>query len=160
MEINFDIVAAVIFLYFVIRGAFSGAVTELIGLVGLIGGTYLAINYSTEFINYLPFTLPTGWEPILSFAIIIFGCGALAALLAFFIRNLLDLIFLGFLDHLLGAVIGLIKAFLVCAVLTYLAVNYFDSYSFVSSSYSIPYFTDAVEYLISQLPENVQNILE
>ncbi len=160
MELNFDILALVIFLYFVIRGAFSGAVTELIGLAGLLGGAYLAVNYSGELVNYLPFSLPQGWEPILSFAIIIFGCGALAALLAFFVRNILDLIFLGFLDHLLGAIIGITKAFLVCSVLTYLAVNYFDSYTFVSSSYSIPYFTDAVEYLITYLPENVQNILE
>ncbi len=160
MELNFDILAVVIFLYFVIRGAFSGAVTELIGLAGLVGGTYLAVNYSTEFISYLPFTLPEGWEPILSFAIIIFGCGALAALIAFFVRNILDLIFLGFLDHLLGALIGITKAFLVCCVLTYLAINYFESYTFINSSYSIPYFTDAVHYMIGQLPENVQNILK
>ncbi len=60
----------------------------------------------------------------LGFIIVLVGVSAAASIIASFLRVFVGLLFLGWLDHLLGGVLGLVQATIACGILLALSLIY------------------------------------
>lgn len=159
MDITFDLVVLIIFLFFTIRGAVRGAIAELIGLVGLFAGIYLAGEYAPQLVPYLQYPVIAGYETILSYAIIFLGTMISVTIIGYILEHIFDMLFLGFLDHFFGGVIGLIKALLVCLIIKAVVTKFFPDMPFIQNSLVAPYLDQGYDFIYTYLPENIKNIL-
>ena len=124
-ELNyFDIVIATIVLFVAARGFLHGFIKEFIGLVGLIGGVYLASRYGLETGLYLSEHV----YPLESKSLI-FIIGFMVFLVSFWLSSLIISAFvlavtkkegMGFVNRLLGFIAGGAKIFCVLAIFVYL----------------------------------------
>ncbi len=158
MDITFDIIVLIVFLFFTIRGTVRGAISELIGLVGLFAGIYLAGAYAPVLEPHLNYSYLAGYQTIVAYALIFIGSMIAVTIVGAIIRKVFHLLFLGFLDHFLGGAIGFIKALLIIMLVKTVVVNFFPDTDFVQESISIPYRNDAYDLIITHLPDSVKDI--
>jgi len=127
MEINyFDLIAAVIILLLGLKGILNGFFKELFGLVGIIGGIFIASRVGDDVGQYLSdLVFHFSNQSAVSFT------GFLVTLVLFWIlmiitgqilKKLSSMSGLGIFDRLLGFVFGASKFFLIAAVIAF-AVN-------------------------------------
>ncbi len=127
MDINyFDLIAAIIILLLGLKGILNGFFKELFGLIGIIGGIFVASRVGDsvgEYLSNLIFNFSN--HSAISFT------GFLVTLVAFWIvmigvgytfKKLSSLSGLGIIDRILGFVFGASKFFLIAAVIAF-AVN-------------------------------------
>jgi len=112
----FDIGAAFALAFFVVRGAIRGLTGEIISLLGLIAsvlcGWAFARPLGAVVQNYFPTLNPAVTE--LLCAAVIFMCVSLAfAVVSKIMRAIVRAANLTFLDHIMGAVSGALRAFVV-----------------------------------------------
>ena len=110
----FDIGAAFALAFFLVRGAIRGLTGEIVSLLGLVAsvlcGWTFAHPLSSLVLSYFPTWSPTVTE--LACAAVIFMCVSLAfAVLNKIMRVLVKAANLSFLDHVMGAVSGGMRAF-------------------------------------------------
>ncbi len=117
MEI-IDIIILIFVILMLILGFRKGLIISLASLVALILGIYLAVHFSNFASDLLKanFDVSATYLPVLSFAItfLIVLIGIL--LLGKLIEKLVDMVGMGFLNHLAGAVLGVIKSVLILSV--------------------------------------------
>jgi membrane protein required for colicin V production len=103
---------------FGLLGLYWGLIRQVLSIVGLIVGVAAAGRFGPEVGIWLSSFVA---DPLLSGAIGFLGVlllvSTVASLLASALRIFVGLLFLGWLDHLLGGVLGLIQAGLAAAVL-------------------------------------------
>jgi membrane protein required for colicin V production len=99
-------------------GLYWGLIRQTLSLVGLIVGIIAAGRYGPQVADWLSSFLP---DPLLAgalgFLVVLLLVSALASLLASLLRLFIGLLFLGWLDHLLGGLLGLLQAVIAAAVL-------------------------------------------
>lgn len=122
-----DIILSILLLLGIVRGLYKGFLAELAGLIALIAGIYAAIHFSG--FTYAFFSGFLDWDEkfliILAFATTFFVVAILITLAGGILTRMANLLMLGILNRLLGAVFGFIKmAFL--ASLFFMFVDYFD----------------------------------
>lgn len=128
MELNyFDIVAGVIILLLGLKGILNGFFKEVFGLVGIIGGIFVASRIGDDVGNYLSDTIfKFTNESAISFT------GFLVSLAVFWVLMILTgtifqklsrLSGLGALDKILGFIFGASKFFLITAVIAFALNN-------------------------------------
>jgi membrane protein required for colicin V production len=128
MEFNyFDIVAAVIILLLGLKGIINGFFKEVFGLVGIIGGLFVASRVGNEVGQYLSdMFLKLDNTSAINFT------GFLVTLAVFWLfMILIGTIFkklsfmsgLGIVDRIFGFIVGAGKFFLIAAVIAYAAYN-------------------------------------
>ena len=114
-----DIIILIFIILMLILGFRKGFIISLTSLVALILGIYLAIHFSNFASELLKanFDVSATYLPILSFAItfLIILIGIL--LLGKLLEKLVDMVGMGFLNHLAGAVLGVIKSVLILSVI-------------------------------------------
>ena len=128
MEINyFDLIAAIIILLLGLKGIINGFFKELFGLIGIIGGIFLASRVGDsvgEYLNSLIFNFSN--HAAISFT------GFLITLALFWVvmifigyafKKLSALSGLGAVDKILGFVFGVSKFFLIAAVIAFAVYN-------------------------------------
>jgi len=128
MEFNyFDLIASIIILFLGLKGIINGLFKEVFGLIGIVGGIFLASRAGDKvgaFLNDLIFNFES--SAAISFT------GFLTTLAAFWlIMVLIGLIFkklsilsgLGPIDKILGFVFGASKFFLIAAVIAHATYN-------------------------------------
>lgn len=120
-----DIFFLVILLLFSALGFYWGFIRQVLSLAGLLTGIVLASRYGASLADsLLPFVRNDTVANSLGFIIVLLAVSAIASLLASLLRSFVGLLFLGWLDHLIGALLGLIQAVLLSTVLVAVAATF------------------------------------
>ncbi|MCJ7774212.1 MAG: CvpA family protein [Desulfobacterales bacterium] len=115
---TFDIIISAIFGYCLVRGLFRGLIKELASIIGVFSGFYAAYTYYNEVARMMSDWISnTGYLNIISFLIIFCLIFIIISIMGIIIKYLLNIVFLGWVDRLFGAIFGMIKAVLIASVL-------------------------------------------
>ena len=113
-----DIILAIPLLWALYKGFSKGLIIEVASLIAIVLGVYGAIHFSYFITNALHLT--SSYSPLISFAITFLIIVIVVYLLAKMLEKSVDLLALGFLNKLAGAIFALLKiAFIVSVLLMF-----------------------------------------
>ncbi len=117
----FDAIILAITLMLGIKGFFNGFIKEIAGLVGLIGGLFLASIYFHEagiYINQYIFHIPNKSAiDLVGFIAVFVGFWLFSVFIGFLISKILKISALGFFDSILGFIFSSAKFFILVSVI-------------------------------------------
>jgi membrane protein required for colicin V production len=120
---SLDIGILLIATLFFIRGIFRGFVFELVTVVGLILGYIISITYLSllagYFLSFFP-TPPQSIVNLISFFLLFVGTNLLLRMVANIITKTLKIAMLGWLNRLLGGVLGMFKSIIIMSILVFI----------------------------------------
>ena len=123
-----DIIILIPMAWFAYTGFKKGLVIGIASLAALILGIYAALYFSGIVAGFLTDSLniKTDYLPIISFIVTFIGVVILIHFLGKLLEKLINLVALGFLNKLAGAVFGVLKAAIFLSVII-LVINHFDA---------------------------------
>jgi len=105
-----DYVVIGVLIGFTIKGVFRGLIVEVMSIVGLIGGLYLASRYYPLLQNWgITIGIPAAVAKIVAFLLILCIVSGLADLLGSILTKAAKKLFMGWLNRAAGAVVGFIE---------------------------------------------------
>lgn len=121
-----DIVIIVVTLSLGMLGLSRGAIKAVFGIVGLIGGIALAGHYYRPLASILS---PSGaiWSGIAAYAIILVATLIAASVVGWFIARLVHIVMLGWVDRLIGFILGAGIGSMLCAAILAIVSKYLPS---------------------------------
>jgi membrane protein required for colicin V production len=119
-----DIVIIVVIVLLGIVGLRQGLIRTVFGIAGLIGGIVLAGRYYDELAALL---FPSGatWANIAAYAIIAIATLVVAGVIGWLLAKLVNFAALGWLDRLVGFILGVVIGGLLCAAILAIVVKYY-----------------------------------
>lgn len=119
-----DIVIIVVIVLLGIAGLRQGMIRTVFGIAGLIGGIVLAGRYYDELAARL---FPSGaiWASIAAYAIILLATLLVAGVIGWLIAKLVNFAALGWLDRVMGFILGVVIGGLLCAAILAIAVKFY-----------------------------------
>jgi len=148
-----DIVIIVVAVLLGIAGLRQGIIKTVFGIAGLIVGIVLAGRYYDELAALI---FPTGatWANIAAFIIILLATLIVANVIGWFVAKLVHLVLLGWLDRLVGCVLGVIIGGLLCAAILAIVVKYSPgTETVISQSVLARFLMGGFPLLLALLPE-------
>jgi len=126
-----DIIIIIVILFFAIKGLICGLIKEAAGIVAILAGLFVAINFSEWLSNWI---LEKGWfDPkyleIISFTVIFLGVILLVIVMSKMLNKFADAISLNWLNKLAGFVFGGIKGALIVGGVCYIAERIIQNFS-------------------------------
>lgn len=118
-----DVVVVILITLLGLKGLLQGLVKEVFGLLGIVGGVFVASRFSSEVAEQVmvvaPFIKSESGAQLAGFAVafLVFWLGMIA--LGTLTKKLLSMSGLGFFDRLGGAVVGSAKIFFIFAIVAY-----------------------------------------
>ena len=116
-----DMIIVAITLLLAIKGFFNGFIKEVFGLIGIIGGVYLAGIYYHKagmYINYNLMTIPNKSAiDLVGFVSVFLLFWIFCIFLGFLLGKILKVSALGFIDKLFGFLFGGLKFFLIISII-------------------------------------------
>lgn len=122
-----DIVIIVVILALGIAGLRQGMIRTVFGIAGLIGGIFLAGRYYDELAERL---FPSGaiWGNIAAYAIIVIATLVVAGVIGWLLAKLVNFAALGWLDKVMGFILGVVIAGLLFAAILAIVLHFSDYY--------------------------------
>ena len=111
-----------------------GIIKAVLSLAGIIIGVFLAGHYYVSLSEQLPFISSESVARIVAFAIILVGVMVVAAVLALLLKWTASAMMLGWVNHLGGAVFGLLMGAIFCGALLALWAKFSDNTAAISES--------------------------
>ncbi len=149
-----DVAFLVVLGFFAVRGLFRGLVEEIAGIVGVVGAFWVANQYSTEIAPFMSsFITDESWLGVACYVLVFLGVLIAVSLAARLIKRILDVSFVGWLDHAGGAAVGFIKGLFVCCIVLAVLQEFLSSATFVTESRVAPYLSQAADAIQTFLPE-------
>jgi membrane protein required for colicin V production len=156
---------AVLFAFGILRGLWRGAISQVFGIAGVLGGFLLASHSYQAVAARILQTFPRLTEPnlvaTLTFAGIFILTWFCLSILGYWAGSILRRTGLGCVDRLFGGGIGLAKAFIMAIIvissLTFLLPP--DS-QLLRESQLAPYVQYGAQYLVKVTPPRVQQLFE
>jgi len=148
-----DIVIIVVAVLLGIVGLRQGIIKTVFGIAGLIGGIVLAGRYYGGLAALLS---PSGatWANIAAYAIILLATLIVASVIGWFVARLVHLTILGWLDRLVGCVLGVIIGSLLCAAVLAIVGKYYPgTEAVISQSVIAKFLMERFPLLLALLPE-------
>lgn len=145
-----------------IRGILRGAVSQLFGIAGVIAGFLLAAHSYEALARQLAAVFPgLPGAAAVSFILLFLLAWFCVGVTGYWIGRLLRRTGLGFLDRLLGGMVGMAKAILL-AIMTVALLTLLLSprSSFLTHSYLAPYVQQAAQLLMKATPDSLQKLFE
>ena len=119
-----DIVIIVVVALLGLVGLRQGMIRTVFGIAGLIGGIFLAGRYHDELAALL-FPSGAAWSNIAAYAIIAIATLVVAGVIGWLIAKLVSFVALGWLDKLVGCVLGVVIGCLLFAAIMAIVVKYY-----------------------------------
>jgi membrane protein required for colicin V production len=153
---SFDLFVAACVLLFLCFGLWRGAARQIVSLIGLGAGVFLALRWHASLAGMLPF----GSEKLrlpLSFALIVLLVMLAAYLVGWMLTKLVSAIGLGWLNRLFGGIISLAKAALVILAVAILLVEILPGQSqTLRDSKVLPWVLKAESAAVSLIPADAR----
>jgi membrane protein required for colicin V production len=119
---SLDIVLLAVVAFCGVLGIYWGFIRQALAIAGLLAGVAMAGRYGGRVADWLSSYIASETvTQLLGFLLVLIAVSAAASLLATLIRRFVGLLFLGWLDHAIGGVLGLLQGALVCAVILLIA---------------------------------------
>ena len=114
-----DIAISVPLLYGLIKGFSNGLIKEITGLLSLVLGVYVAVNFSILLEPHLSgiFNNYEQFKPIIAFAILFVATIFIIKLIGILANNLTKALALGFISKIVGSIFGGLKVALILSFL-------------------------------------------
>lgn len=144
-----DLIVAVIFLYLILRGAWTGFMRQLAALLALAGSYVIAAQYTAALIPYTKrFVDNPKLVFLISFICLFFAAALLFSLLGRVMHRLMQITLLGWFNLLLGISLGALKAALLASLLyMVLASTLSATNTVLSQSLTAPYLRQGAQLL-------------
>ena len=153
-----DIVIIVVAVLLGAVGLRQGITKTVFGIAGLIGGIVLAGRYYDELAAVLSSSGAT-WVNIAAYAIILIATLIVAGVIGRLVAKLVHLVLLGWLDRLVGCILGVFIGSLLCAAILAIVVNYYPGTEAVISQSGLARFLmEGFPLLLALLPEEFDSI--
>lgn len=145
-----------------IRGILRGAISQLFGIAGVIGGFLLAAHVYEPVARQLSLLFPgLPAAAAISFILLFLLTWFCVGVSGYWIGKMLRRTGLGFLDRLLGGMVGLAKALVLAIMITSLLVLLLSpKSSFLTDSRLTPHVQKAAQMLLKVAPQSLQKLLE
>ena len=165
MDLNlFDIITLALITILGLKGLIRGFIKEVFGLIGIIGGVFLASRFSTEVGDLINNIIPIENEStriLFGFVLAIAGFWMVLYILGLILSKVFTLSGLGIVDRLLGFVFGASKVFLIFSIIIY-AISQVNAIKTsldknTKDSIMYPIFQDVGSYIIKLDTNELQN---
>jgi membrane protein required for colicin V production len=158
-----DIIIIAVVIGCTVTSAAWGLVRQVIAVGGLILGLVLAGMFSPQLANVLGFVNDPVLARGVAFVIIVVVIGLIASVIASVLYFMVGLLFLGWLDALLGAALGFLQGWLLVGVLMVGGVVFFQTW--MSEQLQQSLIANKVFGILSQLalifaPEDLKKLIE
>lgn len=156
---------AIVFAFGVLWGLWRGAISQVFGIFGVLGGFLFASHtyegLAAQILRTFPSFSQPQWIPMLTFVGIFMLTWFCLSCLGHWLGSLFRRTGLGCLDRILGAGVGMAKAFV-------LAIIVISSLTFLLPSENVllrgsqlaPHVQYAAQYLVAVTPKQVQEVFE
>ena len=117
-----DILFSLVLLYFTINGLLRGLIKEITGLISLFISCYIASEYHGKLdflINKYHIISNHNYSQIVAFLIIFFTTIIIIKILSSLIQGFFEFVYLGWLNKLLGALLGFIKGLVIISIIIF-----------------------------------------
>jgi membrane protein required for colicin V production len=119
-----DILIIVVLILLGVAGLRQGMIRTVFGIAGLIGGIFLAGRYYDELAARL-FPSGAAWGNITAYAIILIATLVVAGVIGWLLAKLVNFAALGWLDKVMGFILGVVIGGLLCAAILAIVVKYY-----------------------------------
>ena len=153
-----DIVILVIVAIAIFLGLRIGIIKAALSLAGLIIGIILAGRYYVPLSEQLSFIPQAGVAEVVAFTIILIGVMVIAVVLSRLLKWATSAVMLGWVNHLGGAVFGLVLAALLCGALLATWVKFLGIAEVISESSLAVILLDRFPAVLALLPEEFDAI--
>ncbi len=156
-----DIILICIVVIFLVRGFFRGLVQEILSLVAIVLAIFLASNYQHLIVPHLELYISSEITVgALSYVLIFLGTITLFWLLAKFIRSVLDIVLLGWVDRVAGGVFGFLEGILISLIGLMFLHAFAPESEWLKESYIAPRSQHMIELVGDLAPDSVRSALE
>jgi membrane protein required for colicin V production len=160
-----DLISIALILFLGIKGFFRGFMKETFGLIGIIGGIYIASRYAQPLGEYLDTSFlhlqNKGSLYLIGFIAALLGFWMVAAMVGALLGKLVSSSGLGLVDKILGFAVGGAKVFLIFSVIIYVltSIPVFKSTieNVFKGSMMYPYFTKVGAQIVKLDPTQLTN---
>ncbi len=153
-----DIAILVVLAIAIFLGLKIGVIKTALSLAGLIVGIILAGRYYTPLAKQLTFISQDSVAQAVAFAIILIGVMIVAGVLARLLKWATSVVMLGWVNHLGGAVFGLVLGVLLCGVLLATWVKFLGIAEVINESSLSVILLDRIPAVLALLPEEFDAI--
>lgn len=153
-----DIVILVILVISVLSGLKVGIIRGVLSLTGLIVGVILAGRFYADLATELTFIQQENIARIAAFAIILIGIMIVAGIVASVLKWVTSAIMLGWVDHLGGAVFGLVMGALFCGAILAIWAGLLGVSGPIAESGLARFLLDKFPIVLALLPDEFDKI--
>lgn len=149
-----DWILVLVGVFSVLRGLWRGAVSQIFGILGFVGGFYLAYRHGEALGARLAGSFPSIPQPVLiSYALLFLLSWFLIALAGAWISRGLHSGGLGGPDRLIGGALGLVKGVLAALLLVWgITLLVPPDHALLQRSRLAPYVRQAIQFLVEAAP--------
>jgi len=148
-----DIVIIVVALLFGVLGLRQGAIKMSFGIVGLVAGIALAGRFYQSLASVLS-PSGAGWSEIAAYAIILIATLIVAGIIGWFVARLVHIVLLGWVDRLIGFILGAAIGSMLCAAVLAIVSKYLPgTEEVISRSAMAGLLMGQIPFLLALLPE-------
>ena len=135
-----------------------GIIKAALSLAGIIVGVVLAGRFYTSLAERLTFIPQENIAQAAAFAIILIGVMIIAAIIAFLLKWAASVVMLGWVNHLGGAVFGLVLGAILCGALLTIWVNFLGMPEIIKESNLAVILHDRFPAVLALLPDEFEAI--
>ena len=150
-----DVVVLLVFVGIVFRGGYVGFIKQTAFFVGIFLGVIIAAqSYDLLAPKLNSFITSYSAACFVSYFVILFLIFIAVGFIGTYLKNMLTMKFVPWLDHSLGALSGALTALFLCAICLLIIQKYPSMYEYVQNSYFVPYIQKFSAFFVNFLPQS------